>query len=69
VQFFPLTRKSMGGVAIDRSCRVIDILDRPITGLYAVGELTGLQESMERPLLKEHSSVLPSSPAVSRDGP
>jgi predicted oxidoreductase len=42
VQFFPLTRKSMGGVAIDRSCRVIDIIDRPITGLYAVGELTGL---------------------------
>jgi len=42
VQFFPLTRKSMGGVAIDHSCRVIDILDRPITGLYAVGELTGL---------------------------
>lgn len=42
VQFFPLTRKSMGGVAIDQSCRVIDILDRPIPGLYAVGELTGL---------------------------
>jgi flavocytochrome c len=42
VQFSPLTRKSMGGVAIDHSCRVIDILDRPITGLYAVGELTGL---------------------------
>jgi flavocytochrome c len=42
VQFFPLTRKSMGGVRIDRSCRVIDILDRPIPGLYAVGELTGL---------------------------
>ena len=42
VQFFPLTRKSMGGVAIDQSCRVIDIMDRPIPGLYAVGELTGL---------------------------
>jgi uncharacterized protein len=42
VQFFPLTRKSMGGVAIDQSCRVIDSLDRPIPGLYAVGELTGL---------------------------
>jgi uncharacterized protein len=42
VQFFPLTRKSMGGVAIDLSCRVLDILNRPITGLYAVGELTGL---------------------------
>ena len=42
VQFFPLTRKSMGGVAIDQSCRVIDISGRPIPGLYAVGELAGL---------------------------
>jgi predicted oxidoreductase len=42
VQFFPLTRKSMGGVLIDQSCRVIDISGRPIPGLYAVGELTGL---------------------------
>ena len=42
VQFFPVTRKSMGGVAIDRSCRVIDVSGRPIPGLYAVGELTGL---------------------------
>jgi len=42
VQFFPLTRKSMGGVSIDQSCRVIDILEHPIPGLYAVGELTGL---------------------------
>ena len=42
VQFFPLTRKSMGGVAIDLSCRVIDISGRPIPGLYAVGELAGL---------------------------
>jgi flavocytochrome c len=42
VQFFPLTRKSMGGVAIDQSCRVIDTRNRPIPGLYAVGELTGL---------------------------
>ncbi|MBN2439541.1 MAG: FAD-dependent oxidoreductase [Deltaproteobacteria bacterium] len=42
VQFFPLTRKSMGGVAIDRSCRVLDTSGRPIFGLYAAGELTGL---------------------------
>ncbi len=42
VQFFPLTRKSMGGVAMDRSCRVTDSSGRPIPGLYAVGELTGL---------------------------
>ncbi len=39
---FPLTRKSMGGVAIDRACRVLDKDQRPISGLYAVGELTGL---------------------------
>jgi flavocytochrome c len=42
VQFFPLTRKSMGGVSIDRSCRVLDGSSRPIAGLYAAGELTGL---------------------------
>jgi predicted oxidoreductase len=42
VQFFPVTRKSMGGVAIDLSCRVIDVSGRLIPGLYAVGELTGL---------------------------
>jgi len=42
VQFYPLARKSMGGVSIDRSCRVINTSGRPIPGLYAVGELTGL---------------------------
>ena len=42
VQFFPITRKSMGGVLIDLSCRVVDQQKRPIPGLYAVGELTGL---------------------------
>jgi len=42
VQFYPLARKSMGGVSIDRSCRVIDTSGRPIPGLYAAGELTGL---------------------------
>lgn len=41
-QFFPLTRKSMGGVLVDRSCRAVDARKRPIPGLYAVGELTGL---------------------------
>ncbi|MBB74448.1 MAG: hypothetical protein CMJ75_08045 [Planctomycetaceae bacterium] len=39
---FPLTRKSMGGVAIDLNCRVLDRKQAPIPGLYAVGELTGL---------------------------
>ena len=42
MQAYPLTRKSMGGVAIDLSCRVVDKQQRPIPGLYAVGELTGL---------------------------
>lgn len=41
VQFFPLTRKSMGGVAIDLHCRVLDANNRIIAGLFAVGELTG----------------------------
>lgn len=42
MQAWPLTRKSMGGVAIDRQCRVVDKGKQPIPGLYAVGELTGL---------------------------
>ena len=42
IQTFPLTRKSMGGVAIDLACRVVDKKQQPIPGLYAVGELTGL---------------------------
>ncbi len=41
VEFFPLTRKSMGGVRIDRSCRVLDRNQKVIPGLYAAGELTG----------------------------
>ncbi|MSU51460.1 MAG: FAD-dependent oxidoreductase [Opitutus sp.] len=42
VQFHPVTRKSMGGVVIDTSCRVQDAKQRTIPGLYAAGELTGL---------------------------
>jgi succinate dehydrogenase/fumarate reductase flavoprotein subunit len=42
MQTFPLTRKSMGGVAIDLQCHVLDKKKQPIRGLYAVGELTGL---------------------------
>ncbi len=41
LQFFPLARKSMGGVLIDLSCRVVDQRQRPIAGLFAAGELTG----------------------------
>lgn len=40
-QFFPLTRKSMGGVDVDLDCRVLDKAGRAIPGLYAVGEVTG----------------------------
>lgn len=42
MQSWPLTRKSMGGVAIDLQCRVLTRSKNPIPGLYAVGELTGL---------------------------
>jgi succinate dehydrogenase/fumarate reductase flavoprotein subunit len=42
VQFFPLARKSLGGVAVDMSCRVLDQQGRTILGLYAVGELAGV---------------------------
>ena len=42
MQSWPITRKSMGGVAIDLESRVTDQQGRPIPGLYAVGELTGL---------------------------
>jgi succinate dehydrogenase/fumarate reductase flavoprotein subunit len=39
---YPLTRKSMGGPAIDIYAQVLDKQDRPIPGLYAAGELTGV---------------------------
>ncbi|MDA0835930.1 MAG: FAD-dependent oxidoreductase [Planctomycetota bacterium] len=42
MQAWPLTRKSMGGIAIDLKCRVLDKHDEPIPGLYAVGECSGL---------------------------
>jgi flavocytochrome c len=40
-QFFPITRKSMGGVDVDQECRVLDTSGKPIAGLYAIGEVTG----------------------------
>ena len=42
----------MGGVAIDRRCRVTDAQGQPIPGLYAVGELTGLAEINGRAALE-----------------
>jgi len=41
VQMFPMTRKNMGGVAIDMQARVLDREGRVIPGLYAAGEITG----------------------------
>jgi predicted oxidoreductase len=41
IQMFPVTRKNMGGVAIDRQARALDHRGDPIPGLYAVGELNG----------------------------
>jgi uncharacterized protein len=40
-QFFPITRKSMGGVDVDLDCRVLDTSGKTIPGLYAVGEVAG----------------------------
>jgi flavocytochrome c len=40
-QFFPITRKSMGGVDVDLECRVLNPSGKPIPGLYAIGEVTG----------------------------
>ena len=36
-----MTRKNMGGVLTDHSCRVVDSQNRPIPRLYAAGELSG----------------------------
>jgi predicted oxidoreductase len=41
VPMFPMTRKSMGGVAVDRQARALDGKGQVIPGLYAVGELNG----------------------------
>ena len=41
VRMYPMTRKNMGGVAIDRQARVLNQQGQVVPGLYAVGELTG----------------------------
>jgi len=41
IQFFPMTRKSMGGIAIDNAARVVREDGVVIPGLYASGETTG----------------------------
>jgi predicted oxidoreductase len=42
VRFFPLARKNLGGVRTDLDCQVLDTENRPIPGLYAVGEVAGM---------------------------
>ena len=42
LQLFPMTRKSMGGLAIDAEARVLDLQGQPIPGLFAAGEVTGV---------------------------
>lgn len=42
VQLFPLTRKSMGGLAIDEQARVVNAAGKPVPGLFAAGEATGV---------------------------
>jgi predicted oxidoreductase len=41
IEFFPMPRKSMGGVAVDLQTRALDASGAPVPGLYAIGELTG----------------------------
>jgi len=41
VQFFPITRKTMGGVTVDLQCRVLSRVGTVIPGLFAAGEVTG----------------------------
>jgi len=42
MQLYPMTRKSMGGIRIDHGGRVVNQAGRPIPGLYAAGEATGM---------------------------
>jgi len=41
IREFIVTRKTLGGMQTDLSCRVLDESGEPITGLYAVGEAAG----------------------------
>lgn len=41
IQQFPLARKSLGGIAVDGACRVLDTRHEPIRGLFAAGEVSG----------------------------
>ena len=41
IREYVLARKSLGGIQTDLSCRVLDANERPISGLYAIGEAAG----------------------------
>ena len=58
LQFYPMTRKSMGGIAIDQACRVVTESGAAIDGLYAAGEVTGFEASTVEPGWKAPSSAL-----------
>ncbi len=42
IRLYPLTRKNMGGIAIDREAHALDDGGNQVTGLYAAGEATGV---------------------------
>jgi predicted oxidoreductase len=42
VQFFPSSRKTLGGVQTDLACRVLDQDGQAMPGLFAAGELCGM---------------------------
>ncbi len=42
IRLLPMTRKSMGGLAIDTNTQVLGQDNRPIRGLFAAGEVTGV---------------------------
>ena len=69
VEMSPLTRKSMGGVAIDMECRALDSAHQPIAGLYAVGEVAGFGGLNGQASIEGRSSRRPCCRAASRDVP
>lgn len=42
VRYHPLARKNLGGVRTDLDCRVLDVRNQPIDGLFAAGEVAGM---------------------------
>lgn len=42
IRLYPLTRKSLGGIAIDADMRALDSRGSAVRGLYAAGEATGV---------------------------